>query len=127
MMRYDHLNIHSTRSENLFQRWQNLSKSKWIASRNVELPGGQDGRVFEFEEFDQLQNGQTYIIEAAVLQWIWVDVVTRSDHLMWSPFPQADEVEYHIPIFSIIIYDNVANILHIVCTRTDYILVICII
>ena len=33
----------------------------------------QDGRVFEFEEFDQLQNGQTYIIEArgcghAVLQ-----------------------------------------------------------
>ena len=23
----------------------------------------QDGRVFEFEEFDQLQNGQTYIIE----------------------------------------------------------------
>ena len=24
---------------------------------------GEDGRVFEFEEFDQLRNGQTYVIE----------------------------------------------------------------
>ncbi|CAJ1345128.1 unnamed protein product [Effrenium voratum] len=27
--------------------------------------GPEDGRIFEFEQFDQLQNGQTYIIEAA--------------------------------------------------------------
>ena len=66
-MRYDHLNIHSARcSEHLFQRLEHFVKIKMDRLSNVELPGGQDGRVFEFEEFDQLQNGQTYIIEAAV-------------------------------------------------------------
>lgn len=36
-----------------------------LADEEEKAEPKEDGRVFEFEEFDQLQNGQTYIIEAA--------------------------------------------------------------
>eukprot|EP00434_Breviolum_minutum_P035095 symbB.v1.2.031065.t1/scaffold3568.1/size55461/2 len=36
-----------------------------LADEEEKTEPKEDGRVFEFEQFDQLQNGQTYIIEAA--------------------------------------------------------------